>query len=160
MGFLDKAKENLEKVAKQGQDKLDEVQSKKKADGLLRDLGAWTYAVSTGRDNGQGPAEVSRITAELQAHEAEHGPLGGEKPASADAAPSAPPASAPPPPPPSQAHAVPTAPPPAPAGVVPPPPPKSEHGTPAGGAPPPPTFAPIPPPSEPPTETGLSLDGF
>ena len=58
MGFLDKAKENLEKVAKQGQDKIDEVQSKKKADGLLRDLGAWTYAVTTGRDNGQGPAEV------------------------------------------------------------------------------------------------------
>ena len=159
MGFLDKAKENLEKVAKQGQDKLDEVQSKKKADGMLRDLGAWTYAMSTGRDKGQGPTEVQRITAELQAHEAEHGPLGGDDADPAGAAPAAAPPPPPPaaaPPPPANAatpHAVPTAPPPAPAGVVPPPPPTSEQGTPAGGAPP-------PPPSEPPTETGLTLDGF
>jgi hypothetical protein len=165
MGFFDKAKENIERVAKQGQEKLDEVQAKKKADGLLRDLGAWTYAASTGRDNGQGPSEVRRITAELQAHEAEHGPLGGDTVSGAGSeqtgappatAPPAPPATAPPAPPatvppapPTQAAAVPQAAPPPPAGIVPPPPPMSEHGTPAGAAPPPPVFAPLPPPTAP-----------
>jgi hypothetical protein len=79
MGFFDKAKENIERVAKQGQGKIDEVQSKKKADGLLRDLGAWTYAAHTGRDDGKGPTEMQRICSELEAHEAEHGPLGGDK---------------------------------------------------------------------------------
>ncbi len=161
MGFLDKAKENLEKVAKQGQDKLDEVQSKKKADGLLRDLGAWTYATSTGRDSGKGPAEVQRITAELQAHEAEHGALGGDKPAEGDAGPgdgadagAAAPATGS-----EQPHAPAPMMPPAPAGIVPPPPPRSDHGTPAGSVPPPPTFAP-PPPVEGMPEGGSKLDEF
>ena len=81
------------KALKQGQDKLDEVQAKKKADGLLRSLGAWHYAVDTGRDDGNGPAEIARITAELQAHEAENGPLGGadrRHPGPAGAGPAAP----------------------------------------------------------------------
>lgn len=161
MGFLDKAKENLEKVAKQGQDKLDEVQSKKKADGLLRDLGAWTYAAATGRDNGQGPTEVERITAELHAHEAEHGPLGGDQPAESDAEPSraasapAPPVQAQTMPPPMPVPPIDVVPPPPP----PPPPPMSEEGLPAGAVPPPPTFAPIPPPADmPQSEGGPKLD--
>lgn len=115
MGFLDKVKTQAEQLAKQGQEKLDDVQAKKKADGLLRDLGAWHYATETARDGGQGEAEIARIVGELQAHEAEHGPLGGDKeaagaesaappvappdPAAAPPAPSAPPASAPSPPP-------------------------------------------------------------
>ena len=77
MGFLDKVKAQTEQVVKQGQDKIDEAQAKRKADGLLRSLGAWYYATQTGRDEGNGPSELARITAELQAHEAEHGPLGG-----------------------------------------------------------------------------------
>ncbi|HRW39772.1 MAG TPA: hypothetical protein P5254_18880, partial [Aquihabitans sp.] len=79
MGFLDKVKAQAEQAVKQGQDKLDEAQAKRKANDLLRDLGAWYYATETGRDEGNGPAELARITAELQAHEAEHGPLGGAK---------------------------------------------------------------------------------
>ena len=43
MGFLDK----VQQAAKQGQDKLDDLAAKKKADGLLRDLGAWHYAKLT-----------------------------------------------------------------------------------------------------------------
>ena len=77
MGFLDKVKAQAESAIKQGQDKLEDVQAKKKADGLLRDLGAWYYATQTDRDKGEGEAEMARIVAELQAHEAEHGPLGG-----------------------------------------------------------------------------------
>ena len=38
MGFLDKVKAQTEQVVKQGQDKIDEAQAKRKADGLLRSL--------------------------------------------------------------------------------------------------------------------------
>ncbi|MDQ6696628.1 MAG: hypothetical protein M3Z46_04125 [Actinomycetota bacterium] len=169
MGFLDKAKENIEKVAKQGQDKLDEVQSKKKADGLLRDLGAWTYAASTGRDNGQGPGEVERISAELHAHEAEHGPLGGDQPANegpgkpaatGPASPTSTPGPAPsaPPPPMAPVDVVPPIEVVPPVDVVPPQPPIAEEA-PVGAVPPPPTFAPIPPPVDvPQPEGGPKLD--
>ena len=95
MGFMDKVKSQAEQIAKQGQDKLDDMQAKKAAEGLLRDLGAWYYAVQTGRDNGQGAAELARITAELQSHEAEHGPLGGGGEAEGAEAAPAPPAGAP-----------------------------------------------------------------
>ena len=71
MGFLDKAMSQVQQAAKQGQDKIDDMQAKKASDGLLRDLGAWYYAVQTGRDNGQGAAELARLVGELQAHEAE-----------------------------------------------------------------------------------------
>jgi hypothetical protein len=164
MGFLDKAKENIdkakgniEKVAKQGQEKLDEVQSKKRADGLLRDLGAWTYAAATGRDKGQGPTEVERIKAELRAHEAEHGPLGAGEPTAS--APGSPAANGPASPTSTPGPASSTAPPPMPPiDVVPPQPPMAEEA-PTGAVPPPPTFAPIPPPADTPRpEGGPKLD--
>lgn len=155
MGFLDKAKENLEKVTKQGQDKLDEVQSKRKADALLRDLGAWTYASSTGRDNGQGPAEVARITSELEAHEAEHGPL-GDKPAEAATGPS--PATTAPPPPPASASSPPAPAPPAPAADV-SVPPMTPPTTPPVSGDAPPVFSP-PPPVASPLPESAKLDEF
>ncbi|MCB0960655.1 MAG: hypothetical protein KDB04_14190 [Acidimicrobiales bacterium] len=149
MGFLDKVKAQAEQAVKQGQDKLDEAQAKRKANDLLRDLGAWYYATETGRDEGNGPAELARITAELQAHEAEHGPLGGAKdepepePASPEpgAAP-APPAPGAVPPPPGEAPPPPGAIPPPPPGAVPPPPPPGAVPPPPGDAPPPPGDAP------------------
>lgn len=160
MGFLDKAKENIEKVAKQGQEKLDEVQAKKKADSLLRDLGAWTYAAETGRDKGQGATEVARITAELHAHEAEHGPLGGNESADAGASPSAMPEPPGPGPTPGTSTAPPvttTMPPTTPPSM---PPPMSDPPVP-GAVPPPPTFAPPTPPSDPPLPGGgPKLDEF
>lgn len=115
MGFLDKVKATAEQTLKQGQEKVDEVQAKRKADSLLRDLGAWYYAVQTDRDKGQGEGELARLTAELKAHEAEHGPLDGtdDRPA-------------PPPPAPGQ---VPPAP-----GQAPPPPPGDWTPPPAPGA--------------------------
>lgn len=121
MGFLDKVKAQAEQAVKQGQEKLEDVQAKKKADGLLRDLGAWYYASQTDRDDGKGPAEMARITAELQAHEAEHGPLGGgggaDEPDPAETTPTPPPPPGTPPPPPGEM------PPPPPPGSAPPPPP-------------------------------------
>lgn len=94
MGFLDKVKSQAEQVAKQGQEKFNEVQAKRAGDALLRDLGAWYYATETGRDGGQGVEQMARLVGELKAHEAEHGPLGGGD--SDDAEPAAP---TPPPPP-------------------------------------------------------------
>jgi hypothetical protein len=108
MGFLDKVKAQASELAKQGQglakqgqDKLDDYQAKKEADRMLRDLGAWYYATETARDDGDGPTEMARLVAALEAHEAEHGPLGAEDDEPSDAAAPSPPPSTPPPPPPS-----------------------------------------------------------
>lgn len=132
MGFLDKVKAQAEQAVKQGQEKLEDVQAKKKADGLLRDLGAWYYARETERDEGQGDEQIARLVAELQAHEAEHGPLGADKEEEV----------APPPPPPPGASAPPPPPP-----VSSPPPPVA----PPVSSPPPPVAPPVAPPSSDPT---------
>ncbi|HEX2576032.1 MAG TPA: hypothetical protein VHK88_06760 [Aquihabitans sp.] len=153
MGFLDKVKAQAEQTLKQGQEKLDEVQAKKRADGLLRDLGAWYYATQTGRDGGKGETELVRITGELQAHEAEHGPLGGrgdddEPTPGPEAAPVPPPPGAEPTPPPPGASTPP------PAGGTPPPPPAGMPPSPMPPAstPPMPAAPPVPPPATSPTD--------
>ena len=48
MGFLDKAAAKVSEATKAAQDGIDEQQAKRKADGLLRELGAWTYAKHKG----------------------------------------------------------------------------------------------------------------
>jgi hypothetical protein len=78
MGFLDKLQQTAKETLDKGKEKLEDVQADRNADKLLRDLGAWYYAGRTGRDNGEGATNIERIVAELQAHEAEHGPLGRE----------------------------------------------------------------------------------
>jgi hypothetical protein len=153
MGFLDKVKAQAEQTLKQGQEKLDEVQAKKRADGLLRDLGAWYYAVQTGRDGGTGDTELARITGELRAHEAEHGQLGGrgddDEPTTGPETASVPaPGAEPTPPPPGAWTPPPTGtevPPPPPAGVPPAP-------LPPASTPPMPAAPPVPPPATSPTD--------
>ena len=82
MGFLDKVKEGAAQAsaaakdaAQKGQAKLDTIQTKKAADGLLRDLGAAAYAEKTGRAAESNSAEIDRILAALEEHEREHGPI-------------------------------------------------------------------------------------
>jgi hypothetical protein len=82
MGFLDKVKEQASTVgaaakeaAAKGQSKLDDLQAKKAADGMLRDLGALSYGSVSGREAPNSEADASRIVAALQAHETEHGPV-------------------------------------------------------------------------------------
>src|ERR1700722_8069084 len=101
MGLLDKVKdkaaqatEMAKDAAQKGQAKLDEVQSKKGADGMLRDLGAAVYATKTGRATPTTDSDIDRLVAALQTHESEHGAL-ALAPESAAAAPMA--TSAPPP---------------------------------------------------------------
>ena len=117
MGLLDKVKAQAaaatvmaKDAAQKGQAKLDEVQAKKAADGMLRDLGAAVYATKTGRSTPTTDADIDRLVTALQAHESEHGAL-TLAPESAAAAPTATPSggpppggpsSAPPPPPPAQ----------------------------------------------------------
>lgn len=142
MGFLDKIQQTAKDTLDKGKEKLDDVQADRAADKLLRDLGAWYYAGRTGRDNGEAAAHVERLVGELQAHEAEHGELGKEKPEpepEVATAPAPAPAAAPtPPPPPSSPDAGVAAPPPPP----PPPPPAAPTAPPA----PPVTSGPPPPP--------------
>jgi hypothetical protein len=107
MGLLDKVKATAEAAteaakdaAAKGQAKFDEVQAKKGADVMLRDLGAAIYATKTGRATPATDGEVERLVAALQAHEATHGPLtlAPESPAAAPTASPAGGASTPPPP--------------------------------------------------------------
>lgn len=125
MGFLDKAAAKVKEATEAAQEGVAEMTAKRKADGLLRELGAWTYAKHKGGYS-EADANIDRVLGELAAHEAEHGELGAKDEPPPPAAPAAeappPPATAPPPPPPG------APPPPPPPGApasrdVPPPPP-------------------------------------
>jgi anthranilate phosphoribosyltransferase len=77
MGLMDKVKAQAEQaVAKaqhgvaQGQSKLEEIQAKKRADALLRNLGAAYYAQQ--RSGGSAEAVTTALTA-VDAHAAENG---------------------------------------------------------------------------------------
>ncbi|MDQ1485520.1 MAG: hypothetical protein QOJ62_1213 [Actinomycetota bacterium] len=77
MTLFDKAKVAAEKAAaraqqgmQQGQAKLDAIQTKRRADALLRELGAAYYAEQR-HDGGHEPVE--RALAALDAHTVEHG---------------------------------------------------------------------------------------
>src|SRR6188472_3265382 len=99
MGFLDKAQAKVNEVTKAAQDGIADQQAKRKADGLLRELGAWTYA----KHKGTYPVadeNIARVLGELAAHEAEHGELGAKQ---EEVPPPPIPAAAPPPPPPPSA---------------------------------------------------------
>jgi len=112
MGLLDKVKdkaavasEMARDAAQKGQAKLEEAQSKKSADGLLRDLGAAYYAKETGRATPTTDEDITRLVAGLRDHESQHGTL-TLAPESAAAGPTASPAgtaASPPPPPPTAA---------------------------------------------------------
>lgn len=128
MGFLDKAAAKVNEATKAAQEGMADMTAKRKADALLRELGAWTYAKHKGGFP-DADANIDRLFVELAAHEVEHGELGGKD--QPDAAPPPPePGTVPPPPPPGAGGS-----------DVPPPPPT---------APPPPPTAPISPPPPPP----------
>src|SRR6202453_4415952 len=123
MGLLDKVKAQAtaatvlaKDAAQKGQAKLDEVQSKKGADGMLRDLGAAYYATKTGRSTPSTEADIAQLVTSLQAHESEHGQitLAPESAAAAPTATAAGDGSATPAPPPPPKAADPASPPPPP----------------------------------------------
>lgn len=82
MGLMDKMKSQAatatamaKDAAQKGQAKLDEIQAKRAADAMLRDLGAVVYAQKTGRAPASADEDIARLVSSLQAHEREHGPI-------------------------------------------------------------------------------------
>ena len=82
MAFMDKVKAQAEvglakasEAGKAGQAKLEEVQAKRRADGLLHDLGAFVYAEQAGRGTPATASEQTRLIEELKQYEVEYGPL-------------------------------------------------------------------------------------
>ena len=82
MGLMDKVKagatqfaEKAQEAGKVGQAKLGNLQSKKQADTLLRELGAHHFAKAKGRGDAQSDTKIAGVMAQLDAHEAEHGQI-------------------------------------------------------------------------------------
>lgn len=82
MGLMDKVKEQAatatavaKDAAQKGQAKVEELQAKRAADSLLRELGSAVYSQHAGHGTARSQAEVDRLVAALQAHEAENGPI-------------------------------------------------------------------------------------
>lgn len=79
MGLMDKVKQQAEQAlakaqqgVSQGQAKLDQVQVKRQADALLRNLGAAYYAEQR---QGGSPDAVAAAMASLDEHVTDHGPV-------------------------------------------------------------------------------------
>ena len=82
MALMDKMKaqaaqlaQKAQEAGKAGQSKIEEVQAKRRADGLLRQLGQAVYAQHTGTATPETSGQIDSLIADLKAYEAEHGPL-------------------------------------------------------------------------------------
>jgi hypothetical protein len=80
MGLMDKVKAQAAQLAQQAQDtakegraRLDQAQANKRADVLLRNLGAAVYADQTGRGTPQTQEQIAQLIQDISAHEAENG---------------------------------------------------------------------------------------
>ena len=84
MGFMDKVKEQAsvaaaaaKDAAQKGQAKVGEVQAKRAADGVLRQLGLAAYLLQTERAKGTTESDIAGYVESLKAYEAEFGELDG-----------------------------------------------------------------------------------
>jgi hypothetical protein len=82
MALVDKMKaqaaqlaQKAQEAGKAGQTKLEEVQAKRRADGLLRDLGRAVYSLHGGVENAETEARIESLVGELKAYEAQYGPI-------------------------------------------------------------------------------------
>ncbi len=82
MALMDKMKQQAQQLAqkaqeagKAGQAKIEDAQAKRRADGLLRELGAAVYSQRNGTATPDTDAEIERIVGELKKHEEENGAL-------------------------------------------------------------------------------------
>jgi hypothetical protein len=82
MGFMDKVKEQAaaatavaKDTAQKGQAKVDEVQAKRNADEVLRQLGLAVYLERTGRGTDSSESAIGQRIEALKAYEEEHGEL-------------------------------------------------------------------------------------
>jgi hypothetical protein len=79
---MDKVKEQAsvaasvaKEAAQKGQTKVEEIQAKRSADGVLRQLGLATYLQQAGRASSMVDADVAKYVATLKTYEDEHGEL-------------------------------------------------------------------------------------
>ncbi len=82
MALIDKVKaqaaqlaQKAQEAGKAGQAKLEDVQARRHADALLRELGAVVYATRTGRGDADSATKVEALIGELNDYESEHGVL-------------------------------------------------------------------------------------
>jgi hypothetical protein len=80
MGLMDKMKVQATQIAQKTQEtardskvKFDQAQAKRRADAMLRNLGALVYAERTGRAAPDSQAKIDKLVADISAHEAENG---------------------------------------------------------------------------------------
>jgi len=73
MGLMDKVKAQATVLAQKTQDTARDIQAKRRADAMLRNLGAAVYAERTGRGGPNSQADIDRLIADLKTHEAENG---------------------------------------------------------------------------------------
>jgi hypothetical protein len=75
MGFLERAREQatnlkdsekVREVAEKVKSRVDDVQTRRRANRLLEDLGRLVYGQQTGRVNASAEAEISRVVSELR----------------------------------------------------------------------------------------------
>ena len=91
MGLMDKVKaqatvlaQKTQETARDSKVKFDQAQAKRRADAMLRNLGAAVYAERTGRATPDTQAQIDKLVADIKTHEAEHGislaPESGDQP--------------------------------------------------------------------------------
>ena len=80
MGLMDKVKaqatvlaQKTQETAREGKAKFDQVQATRRADAMLRNLGALVYAERTGRGTPDTQGQIDRLVADISAHEAANG---------------------------------------------------------------------------------------
>jgi hypothetical protein len=73
MGLMDRVKAQATELAQQGKAKYDQVQATRRADAMLRNLGAVVYQERTGRGAPDSQAQIDKLVADLSAHEAANG---------------------------------------------------------------------------------------
>jgi hypothetical protein len=90
MGLMDRVKVQADKLAqmtqeaaREGKEKLDQAQAKRRADAMFRDLGAALYAERTGRAGADNTAKMDRLVDALKRQESEQGLGDGADPPAA-----------------------------------------------------------------------------
>jgi len=73
MGLMDKVKAQASELALEGKAKYDQVQATRRADAMLRNLGAVVFKERTGRADPDSQAQIDKLVADLSAHEAANG---------------------------------------------------------------------------------------
>jgi hypothetical protein len=66
MGVFDKVKDQAREIKGKVDEKVDDVQGKRKSGELLADLGRYLYAERTDRPIGDAQTEIDRLVAELK----------------------------------------------------------------------------------------------